>query len=39
MAGKADIKTGFWLAIGFLIAFALWGVASMVLGRAVGVHG
>jgi hypothetical protein len=30
-AAKADIKYGFWVGLGVLIALAIWGVISMML--------
>ena len=29
-----DLKTGFWLGLGLLIAFGVWGFVSLLLHRA-----
>jgi hypothetical protein len=33
---KSQIGMGFYLGIGLLLAVLVWGILSMVLGRAVG---
>lgn len=36
---KGQISYGFYIGIGLLLAFLVWGLASMLLGRAVGFGG
>ena len=33
MVDKADIKTGFWIAVGVLLALFAWGLATGALGK------
>lgn len=32
----AQVKDGFWVGIGFALAFAVWGVLQMIIHRAEG---
>ena len=36
MINKADIGTGFWTAVGVLLALFLWGLATGSLGKLRG---
>jgi len=36
---KGQIGYGFYIGIGLLLAFLVWGLLSMVLGRVVGFGG
>lgn len=36
MIDKADVKKGFWLAVGVLLAVLLWGLATGALGKLRG---
>lgn len=36
---KPDLKTGFWVGLGVVLAFAVWALASGLLGRARGAVG
>ena len=33
---KPDLKTGFWLGLGLIIAFAVWALGTGLLGRLRG---
>jgi hypothetical protein len=33
---KPDLKLGFWIGLGLLLAFAAWALAAALLGRAKG---
>lgn len=32
--GKSELKYGFWVGLGLLLAFAAWGLISSLIGRA-----
>lgn len=34
MIDKPDLKYGFWLGIGLLLAFLVWSLISRLIGRA-----
>jgi len=36
MIDKADVKTGFWIAVGVLLALFVWSLVSGTLGRVRG---
>lgn len=36
---KGQISYGFYIGIGLLLAFLVWGLLSLVLGRVVGFGG
>lgn len=36
---KPQISYGFYLGIGLLLAFLVWGLLSLALGRVVGLGG
>jgi hypothetical protein len=36
---KGQISYGFYIGLGLLLAFLVWGLLSMVLGRVVGFGG
>jgi hypothetical protein len=36
MIDKMDVKKGFWLAVGVLLAIFLWGLATGALGKIRG---
>jgi hypothetical protein len=33
---KGDLKLGFWVGLGLLIAFAAWALAAALIGRVRG---
>lgn len=33
---KTDLKTGFWLGLGLMLAVGIWGIGQMLLARAAG---
>ena len=35
-AAKADLKYGFWVGIGVLVAIMIWGVVTMALHGGIG---
>ena len=36
MIDKADVKTGFWLAVGVLLALLVWGLVTGGVGKVLG---
>lgn len=36
MVDKSDLKLGFWVGLGLLLAFAVWALASSLISRARG---
>jgi hypothetical protein len=36
MAVAAEVKNGFWVGIGFALAFLVWGLLQMLIHRAEG---
>jgi len=39
LVNRPQVSSGFWLGIGLLLAFLVWGVLSLFLGRMVGFGG
>ena len=36
MVDKGDLKLGFWVGLGLMLAFAVWALAASLIGRARG---